>query len=278
MTERNLRFMYRSSLSLMAVLSCIALLSTNGCEHDPHSQQTHSDVTSQAANHGHEHSDKADAIVRTGEPIPDQAEASELPQELAQDVGNSPDTECVCHEARINNTWCASCNRGFVAGLTIESEKLFEALDAHGHVIDSSGITCESCLKALPEDGFCAAHRWGYVDGKMYASDMTWSLARGTIDEPDQLKCSQCRADSEHRGWCESCGVGHVGAVRFASREDYDRAARQQDRLGLALITLKRCEECSIRTFFGGVCRLCGTDSLTLPGHRLSEDSTMTEN
>ncbi len=200
-----------------------------------------------------------------------------MPQALAKDLGISPDADCVCQEARVHNGWCASCDRGFVAGLTIESEKLFEALDAHGHDIDQSGITCDSCLQAISEDGFCHVHRGGFVDGKMYFSDLTWSLARGTIEEPDQLTCSQCRANCEHRGWCESCDVGHVGAVRFAFREDYDRAARQQDRLRLALVTLKRCEECSMRTFYGGVCVTCGTDSITLPGYRISEDSTMTE-
>ena len=288
MTERSLGILNRSSLTLMAVLSCIAFLSTNGCEYGAHNEQTQSDVTSQEADHGHRHSVTASDIARSGEPIPNQADAVTPPPEVAtppdmafaelQDFGISTDANCVCQEARVHNGWCDSCGRGFVAGLTIESKNLFEALDAHGHVIDSSGITCDSCLGALSEDGFCDLHRWGYVDGKMYVSDLTWSLALGTIDEPDQLTCAQCRADCDHRGWCESCGVGHVGPVRFASREDYDRAVRQQDRLELALITLKRCEECSMRTFYGGVCGICGTDSLTLPGYRVSEDSAMIEN
>lgn len=272
MTKRSLGILNRSSLTMMAVLSCIALLSTNGCEHGAHNEQTHSDVTAQEADHGHRHSDTDGENARSGEPIPNQADAHELTPEVTQDASNSPDANCVCGEARINNGWCASCGRGFVAGLTIESEKLFEALDAHGHSIDQSGITCDSCLQAISEDGFCHLHRGGFVDGKMYFSDLTWSLARGTIEEPDQLTCPQCRADCEHRGWCEGCGVGHVGAARFASREGYDRAVRQQDRLGLALITLKRCEECSMRTFYGGVCGICGTDSLTLPGYRISDD------
>ncbi|MCH7545707.1 MAG: hypothetical protein IID30_04810 [Planctomycetes bacterium] len=288
MTKRSLGILNRSSLTLMAVLSCIAFLSTNGCEHDPPSEQTQPDVTSQAADHEHQHSIADSNIAKSDEPIPNQADAVTPPPEVAtppdmafaelQDFGISTDANCVCQEARVHNGWCDSCGRGFVAGLTIESEKLFEALDAHGHIIDLNLVTCDSCLQAIRRDGFCPVHRWRFADGKMYVSEMTWSLARGTIDEPDQLTCSQCRANCEHRGWCERCGVGHVGAVRFASREDYDRAAQQQDRLGLALVTLKRCEECSMRTFYGGICGTCGTDSNTLPGYSDPEETTMTKN
>lgn len=279
MTERTRGILRRGLPILVAVLSCSAIMSINGCGHDPHDAGKQSDVTTQVAAHEHLHSLTESDIARSDEPIHNHADAPpEVSLAVSQDFGSSPEATCgICVEARIHNGWCDSCNQGFVAGVTIESKKLFEALDAHGHIVGPNGLTCDSCLQAMPRDGYCQLHGWGFVDDKMYVTKMTWLLARGTIDEPDQLTCSQCRADCEHRGWCEACGVGHVGAVRFASREDFERAARQQDRLGLALVTLKRCEECSMRTFYGGICQSCGTDSQTLPGYMNPEDSTMTE-
>lgn len=279
MTERAWGILRQGLPNLVAVLSCLAFLFTSGCAHDSHGVGKQPDVTSPAAAHEHLPSEKESNIARSDEPIHLHADTpSEVSLAVSQDLSNSPDATCdTCLEARIHNGWCASCSRGFVAGLTIESEELFEALDAHGHIVGPNGLTCDSCLQAIPHDGYCQLHGWGFVDDKMYVTKMTWILARGTIDEPDQLTCSQCRADCEHRGWCEACGVGHVGAVRFASRDDFERAARQQDRLGLALVTLKRCEECSMRTFYGGICQSCGTDSQTLPGYMNPEDSTMTE-
>ena len=41
--------------------------------------------------------------------------------------------ECTCVAAKLSNAWCESCKVGYLAGLRIPSERLFDTLDAHGH-------------------------------------------------------------------------------------------------------------------------------------------------
>ena len=59
-------------------------------------------------------------------------------------TSTTTNTACTCALAKIDNGWCNKCEVGYVAGVTINSQMLFEALDAHGHEIGPDGIQCPS--------------------------------------------------------------------------------------------------------------------------------------
>lgn len=168
---------------------------------------------------------------------------------MLHDIGVDPQAPCVCDVAQTTNGWCRQCGHGFLAGLKVDSGALFEALDVHGHKLgDPASLPCDQCRRALAADGFCEANQWGFDDGKMYATPLTWSLTKGRVDLAATDACAQCRSHARHHGWCDRCDAGQVGSFRFASHGSYDRAVRQQQRLALALRTLNRCEECAMRT------------------------------
>ena len=174
-------------------------------------------------------------------------------------TAHDPQAECTCAENRLQAGWCATCDMGYVAGMIIESARLFAVLDAHGHQIIPSSIKCTSCQAALKTDGFCTVCQWGFVDDALYVTELSWSLGRGHVINPAGLDCGHCRDATLGQGWCSDCHSGQVGAVRFDDWSCFIRAAAQQALLEDAVVTLARCEECALRTFTGGVCRECGT-------------------
>src|SRR5213594_4275094 len=102
-----------------------------------------------------------------------------------------------CEEAKRINGWCEEANAGYVASLEVRSRFLYEVLDAHGHNIDSSAVTCDACRAALKNNGFCKSHRMGYVGGKAYMSPLTYYLALGRAINPATLTCPVCRMNTQ---------------------------------------------------------------------------------
>ena len=167
----------------------------------------------------------------------------------------SGDGSCVLERAR--NGWCEACGIGYVASLPIRSRALFDALDAHGHVLDVDGLSCATCKRLAHTDGFCESCRFGWLDGQAYMSHLTWALAKGSVHDPAPEECATCGTLWGDTGWCESCARGWTGNVAFSDRADYEAAAFQFGRLSNAIETAERCEACAMYQLVDGTCPLC---------------------
>lgn len=174
------------------------------------------------------------------------------------EVDPAPDCCSTCPRARLVNGWCGDCDHGHVAGVVVESRRFHADLDAHGHGIDPERIACAECVAAIEVDGFCSRCGFGYVDGDLYYTELTWSLHRGEPRLFDTLRCDGCRDAHGTTGVCRDCGTLWVGNVAFDDPEIHARAARQFERLRLALDRIGPCAMCPSAGFFGRPCPLCG--------------------
>lgn len=165
--------------------------------------------------------------------------------------------ECLCPFFRIHSGWCDTCNVGYIAGLTIPSKMLFEALHNHGHDVDRRFVSCQSCLRALDSHGFCERCRIGYVDGQAYFSALAYQLARGQAKRPDQITCDLCRSNVQHGGWCDACKTGMLGNVAITDQAGFDAALPEFHRLQLGLAHLAKCEVCGVAIASNGMCPDC---------------------
>ncbi|MGE3165332.1 MAG: hypothetical protein AB7O52_10545 [Planctomycetota bacterium] len=167
----------------------------------------------------------------------------------------APKDSCVCAEAVVQNGWCTACDRGYVAGIVIRLEMLWEALDAHGHVIDPDRIECSQCQLALAQDGFCESCRWGFVGQQLYYSRLTYLLARGQV--VSELACAQCREASADPCWCGDCEAGMIGNVRLDDRSLFLLAVPELARLRRAIELTKQCRFCAVASFLDSRCMKC---------------------
>ena len=106
-------------------------------------------------------------------------------------------SDCTCEAAKLANRWCHACETGFVAGIPIRSEFLYEVLDPHGHNIDTERIKCESCKLAIKRDGYCGRCGMGFVRGQAYLSRLTYHLAKGIPTASDKIDCIVCRKNAK---------------------------------------------------------------------------------
>ncbi|MEM7165053.1 MAG: hypothetical protein AAF581_06280 [Planctomycetota bacterium] len=182
-----------------------------------------------------------------------------------QDGGQSLQTpkkqatlECPCQQVvRGMTNWCDKHQVGYVASIAIRSKMLHEAIDAHGHDIDVSLLTCKQCIAASESGGFCDACQFGFVDELAYLSDLTYCIARGEVVLGTDLKCETCRKHARGDGWCAACNVGRVGHLQLADQTLLEPAKAAFQRLFAALRHLRRCEVCCTAAFTGGGCRFC---------------------
>src|SRR5262249_11438698 len=154
--------------------------------------------------------------------------------------------------------WCMHCNVGYVAGHRIESARLFETMDPHGHDVQAASLLCENCHRAIESDGYCDICKVGFVDHKAYFTRLTYGLAQGTPVDAAQLSCPTCRANSNSTGWCAGCKRGMVGNVAFTNREVFDRTAREYRVLLGAIDRLPTCEVCACTMMVHRACTVCG--------------------
>lgn len=165
--------------------------------------------------------------------------------------------DCTCEIAKLKGGWCTKCQTGYLAGVRIKSEFLFEVLDAHGHDIDLKAIRCERCRQARKSNGFCDRCRIGWIDNKAYMSRLTYHLTKGEAKVVADMKCPICRRNAARGGWCEKCRLGMVGSVAIKERSDFDHALEAYRRLLDAVQLSKRCEMCAVALMSDGLCTRC---------------------
>ncbi|MCH7994846.1 MAG: hypothetical protein IIB57_10455 [Planctomycetes bacterium] len=161
--------------------------------------------------------------------------------------------ECTCGIAKVENGWCGDCKVGYVAGVKIKSDALFESL--LGHEVDEAKIKCPSCKKAHDAGGLCESCKTGFVEGKAYHSWVGYRLASGKFKHTADIKCPGCRKAAEGAGWCDGCAVGYVAHRKYTDRKDHEQAVHAQKVLRLA--TASKCETCAIAMVSDGECAQC---------------------
>ena len=196
------------------------------------------------------------SIPLSGCAAPNPRTAPDPPSEVAA----APPCES-CREALPINGWCEPCAVGYVSAIPIPSAIFHEFLDAHGHDIEQWTSPCLDCAEAIETDGFCRHCARGFIGGRLYYTELTWSLARGEVIERSKLSCPACREHATATPgvprWCPRCDRGLIGNTAFAERERFDRAEKQIDRLNVSLARLPECETCSMTLFAGQPCPDC---------------------
>jgi len=150
-----------------------------------------------------------------------------------------------CEEAKRINAWCTSANVGYVASVPIHSAFLYEVLDAHGHPIIKSEVTCPTCLKAIETDGYCPAHKMGYVLGEAWMSSITWHLARAKPINLKSITCPVCRRHVEGIGWCEKDQRGIAGYFAVTDKKEFEALTAAYQILLQANAMAEKCETCA---------------------------------
>ena len=167
------------------------------------------------------------------------------------------DAECKCDVSKLKGGWCSKCETGYLAGVRIKSEFLFEVLDAHGHDIDPGAIRCASCKEARKSNSFCDQCRRGWIDNRLYMSRLTYHLTKGEPKILFDIKCAICKEGAARGGWCEKCRVGMVGNVAIKDKTDFDHAAGAYRRLLVAVRLSSQCEMCAVALMSDGRCTKC---------------------
>lgn len=157
-----------------------------------------------------------------------------------------PKPACTCDKARVENGWCEAHERGFVASVELHSRLLYDAMDAHGHVLDLTTFTCDTCKSAIATSGFCPQHRIGLVKGQAYFSRLTYELARGERRDIAGISCPACRKNAASLGWCDKCRIGSVGPVAIRDKEAYDAVANAVAILQEANRVSESCQICAL--------------------------------
>jgi hypothetical protein len=159
-------------------------------------------------------------------------------------IAHSPHTAS-CEEARRINGWCDAENAGYVASVQIRSRFLYEVLDAHGHEIIPAKVTCETCRKALATDGYCPAHKMGFVHGEAFMSSLTYHLARARTIDPEKITCPVCRKHTHGIGWCDADNVGIAGSFAVDDRQEFAELEKAYALLLAAVEMSSKCERCA---------------------------------
>ena len=161
---------------------------------------------------------------------------------------------CICQDAVVNHRWCDVCGVGYVAGVRIKSKLLFEALDAHGHEIDTKTIVCPTCRIALETDGFCEPCRVGFIRRQMYFTRIAYLLGKGEGVRLDALAFPVCSENAKTTGWCEKCNRGMVGHTAFSDKNLFQAAQEAYRFLLEAVKLLETCDICAVAMFFDNTC------------------------
>ncbi len=167
------------------------------------------------------------------------------------------DESCTCAEAKLHSEWCTKCAKGYVAGIAIESEFLFEVIHPHGHVIDPKQVECSSCQTALENDGFCEQCRIGFVNKEAYFSELPHQLAKGEPMKHAQIECPVCREHTKRYGWCDACRRGMVGPVAIRDRAGYKTAVTAYEIVLAAIRIQQKCKWCAAAMVADGFCPTC---------------------
>ncbi len=145
----------------------------------------------------------------------------------------------------------------YLAGVPIESELLFDVLDAHGHDIAPEAITCTTCRAAIESDGFCDHCKIGWINKRAYMSRLTYHINKGEERPASAITCPVCRTNTARGGWCKTCNVGMIGNVAIHDRADFEHASNAYRRLLDAVQLADRCEMCAVAMMSDGMCTRC---------------------
>ncbi|MCB9849497.1 MAG: hypothetical protein H6817_02190 [Phycisphaerales bacterium] len=146
---------------------------------------------------------------------------------------------------------------GYVAGVRVESEELFDAIHPHGHEVFIERTRCASCREAIKSNGFCTACHVGYLNEQAYFSRLAYILAQGETVDADDVTCPTCRQAQASTGWCATCAVGWFGNVRYRDREKFAEASCQHAVMMAALKAAPRCEFCAAAIITDERCYKC---------------------
>jgi len=174
---------------------------------------------------------------------------------LAWGLARDTEPEHRCAGTEWEDGWCETCARGYLAGMPIPSQIVFDALDAHGHDYELDRIECPECRAAIPREGFCTTCKLGYWQEACYFSQLSYQVARA--ERRDAGDCEGCRELRGRSGWCEASELGWIGEVAISSRPDYEKAEAAYLVLVAALDELERCELCAASMAIDGICPSC---------------------
>jgi hypothetical protein len=174
-------------------------------------------------------------------------------------VSPTPGT-CSCIAIPEDGGWCDVHGIGYIGGVEIGSQMLFETLDPHGHEVDLASFECAGCRKAIDEEGFCDEHRVGFVDERAYYSRLSYLLARAPRVSVASIYCPTCRLHAAARGWCPACRRGLVGRSVFADRKTYVEVDNALDLVERADTAADRCVYCAVAMVSDTGCHVCGIE------------------
>lgn len=162
-----------------------------------------------------------------------------------------------CADAKQVNGWCDACTVGYVAGLPIKSNLLYETMDAHGHTLQVELMPCEDCRRMSKSGGYCEKSRIGWHRGEAYFSRLTYEIARGRYCSASDVECDTCYAHYDGVGWCDACKRGIVGRFAITNRDDFDAAHRDFERLLKAITLSETCDYCAMAIVTDTACFKC---------------------
>lgn len=176
---------------------------------------------------------------------------------VAVGFAHAAEPRCTCSSQSEIGVWCDACNVGHIATVKIESKRLFDAVDAHGHQTRIESLRCNECRRLAKSGGFCESCRTGYVAGKAYFSKLTYLLAKGSMANSASATCKKCKVDMQRLSWCDACKVGMIGHIAFRDKELFAKALKARDVLVQAVQRVHECLSCAIAIAVDRSCRRC---------------------
>ena len=162
--------------------------------------------------------------------------------------------DCTCKTAKLENGWCAGCKLGHVAGLAVNSKKLWGQVAASPNAGET--FKCEMCKKlAEAGNGYCETCNVGYIGKNHYHSKAGYVLARGEPVDPSKVQCEDCQKNLGGVVWCEKCKAGVIGYALYKDRVQFDAASQARANVSIAAGT--KCENCQMAVLNDGKCLKC---------------------
>lgn len=160
--------------------------------------------------------------------------------------------DCVCADAKTKDGWCGDCKHGYVAGVKINNDKLFAAVQGK----DVSADKLDDCCKtAFAKDGACCGQT--FTAGKAYTSPIAARLAAGEVVNMKDVKCAGCQAAAKSDGYCKDCGGGMVAGRVFKGEEAHKQAATAHGVLVKAGKASEKCIGCALAMVNNAECTDC---------------------
>lgn len=111
-----------------------------------------------------------------------------------------------------------------------------------------------TCASAPATNGWCEAHRVGYVAGVAIRSSVLYETldAHGHAVDPQTFECVACQAAIRTSGFCETHRIGFEDSLAYFSRLTYELARARRAPAGAIA-----CPVCRMHAVAGGWCDAC---------------------